>query len=147
MEKIKLQHLLDKHVNSNDFNNDDESIKGIIKLVVISTLKDRAYDFIKTMMNEEYLSFTKNLYPEIMSTTFYDFDLLKEQNRFIIIFNISTYGDFDEVTEYFTEVSSKMDQSFTDIIVDYYDKANLNQYHRIYTHNDKLNYSTIKIDK
>ena len=97
------------------------------------------------MMNETNKDFTTNLYPNITSSTFYDFDLIKEQNRFIIIFNLDTYADCEEVYEYFNELIVSFDQSFTDIIVDYYEKNNLSQYHRIYTHDDKLIQSTVQI--
>ena len=145
MQKIKLQQLLQQHYQIDDFDNTDDSILGKVKLVIISTLKDRAYDFINVMMNETNKTFTQNLYPSITSSTFYDFDLIKEQNRFIIIFSLDTYADCEEVFEYFSELIVSIDQSFTDIIADYYDKNNLNQYHRIYTHDDKLNQSTVKI--
>ncbi len=145
MHKIKLQDLLEKHIDISEFDEIDESIKGKIKLVIISTLKDRAYEAIKVMMNEKNIQFTQNLYPEIATSTFYDFDLVKEQNRFIIIFTLDTYADYEEVFEYFDELCQQIDQSFTDIITDYYDRNNLNQYQRIYTHNEKINQSTIKI--
>ena len=139
MHKIKLQDLLNKHIVTNEFDDIDESIKGKIKLVIISTLKDRAYEAIKIMMNEENIQFTQNLYPHIATSTFYDFDLLKEQNR-------DTYAEYDEVYEYFEEIIQQIDLSFTDIITDYYDRTNLKQYQRIFTHDDKINQSTIKIE-
>ena len=147
MEKaVKLQDFIQKRITEKDFNMYEDSTKGIIKLMILSTHQEYAYDFLKIMMNDERREYTGDLYPGIVHTEFYDFDLeVNDPSRYIITYVLPCEGDVEEVQEYFEECYAECDASLTDIIVDYYAKDNLNECTRIYSQNDVIASANIQL--
>lgn len=136
---VKLQDIVNRKITVSDFRMYEDSAKGIIKLMIIATHQEYAYDFLKIMMNDERREYTGDLFPGIVHTEFYDFDL--EDNtpsRYIITYQLPTEADAEEVQEYFEECYGECAQSVTDIIVDYYEKGHLDKFTRIYSQDDQI---------
>ncbi len=132
---VKLQDFVQRKIKDADFKMYEDSTKGIIKLMIISTHQEYAYDFLKIMMNDT----RRELYPGIAHTEFYDFDL--EDNtpsRYIITYVLPTEGDEEEIQEYFEECYAECDATVTDVIVDYCPKEKPEQVTRIYSQDDQI---------
>ena len=142
---IKLQDFVHRKISEKDFRIYEDSTKGIIKLMILSTHQEYAYDFLKIMMNDSRREYTADLYPNIVHTEFYDFDLEDNHpSRYIITYILPTEGDAEEVQEYFEECYQECDVSVTDLIIDYYEKDNLNEFIRIYSQDDQIMSASIK---
>lgn len=143
---VKLQDFIKRTITLQDFKMYEDSTKGIIKLMIISTHQEYAYDFLKIMMSDDRREYTADLYPGIVHTEFYDFDLEdNDPSRYIITYVLPCEGDYEEVQEYFEECYAECDTSITDIIVDYYEKDNLKEYTRIYSQNDVIHSAKISV--
>lgn len=143
---VKLQDFINRTITNQDFNMYEDSTKGIIKLMILSTHQEYAYDFLKIMMADERREYTADLYPGIVQTEFYDFDLEDNHpSRYIITYVLPTEGDAEEVQEYFEECYGECDSSITDLIVDYVDKTNLSELTRIYSQDDRIISAKIKV--
>ena len=143
---VKLQDFIKRTITLQDFKMYEDSTKGIIKLMIISTHQEYAYDFLNIMMNDDRREYTADLYPGIVHTEFYDFDLEdNDPSRYIITYVLPCEGDCEEVQEYFEECYAECDASITDIIVDYYEKDNLKEYTRIYSQNDVIHSAQISV--
>ncbi len=142
---VKLQDFVQRKIKDTDFKIYEDSTKGIIKLMIISTHQEYAYDFLKIMMNDTRREYTADLYPGIVQTEFYDFDL--EDNtpsRYIITYVLPTEGDEEEIQEYFEECYAECDATVTDVIVDYCPKEKPEQVTRIYSQDDQIKAAKIK---
>lgn len=142
---VKLQDFIKRRLSLQDFKVYEDSTKGIIKLMIISTHQEYAYDFLKIMMNDERREYTADLYPGIVQTEFYDFDLEdNDPSRYIITYILPSEGDAEEVQEYFEECYKECDNTVTDLIVDYISKEEPDQITRIYSQNDTIVSAIIK---
>ncbi len=142
---VKLQDFVQRKITEHDFRMYEDSTKGIIKLMILSTHQEYAYDFLKIMMNDERREYTADLYPGIVHTEFYDFDLEDNNpSRYIITYVLPSEGDAEEVQEDLEECYAECDASLTDIVVDYYNKDSLDQFTRIYSQDDRIISAQIK---
>lgn len=136
---VKLQDFVQRKIKESDFRIYEDSTKGIIKLMIISTHQEYAYDFLKIMMNDARREYTADLYPGIVNTEFFDFDLEDNSpSRYIITYVLPSEGDAEEVQEYFEECYAECDMTVTDIIVDYCPKEDPEQMIRIYSQDDQI---------
>lgn len=136
---VKLQDFIQRSITEQDFRMYEDSTKGIIKLMIISTHQEYAYDFLKIMMNDSRREYTADLYPGIVHTEFYDFDLEDNSpSRYIITYVLPCEGDVEEVQEYFEECYKECDASITELVVDYYEKNHLLEFTRIYSQDDHI---------
>ena len=94
---VKLQDFVQRKIKDADFKMYEDSTKGIIKLMIISTHQEYAYDFLKIMMNDTRREYTADLYPGIVQTEFYDFDFAHFKENGAVIFDVKNFVPRDVV--------------------------------------------------
>lgn len=146
MTNITLQEFIDTQIDETSFEIFDTTAQAIIKLMIVGTHKEYAYDFLKIMFDEKRLEYTKDLFPNIINTEFVDFDLVKSSNRYIVTYILPCESDAEETLEYFSECFDECQKTTTEVVVDYYNIDDLSMYTRIFSHDETMHSSEIKID-
>ncbi len=137
MNKITLKEILDKKITSEDFLKVDEDAHSIVKITVVATHLEHAYGFLHIMMEDTRKQYTLDLFEKIEETPWYDFNL-EQQQRFILVWQLESVADQEELVEYFTECLQEFNQDFGDIITEIVERDQLDQLTKVYTHDQKV---------
>ncbi len=137
LEKITLNQLLNEKYNNESFKTCDEDTHSIVKIIIIATMQEKAYDFFHIMLDESRKQYTCDLFEKIETTPWYDFDM-QEKNRYVVVWKLECVGDSEELVEYFTECFNEFTQAYGDIIVEVVSKESPNECTKIYTHDDQI---------
>lgn len=138
-----LQQMLQAEMTQQDFDQASEDTHSIVKLIVTTTLQERLHDFLHIMTAPERRDYTMNLFETISTTPFYDFSQ-PDGGRFILIWQLESVADEEELIEYFTECMQQFNQAFGDVIVDIMMRETMDQILRLYTHEDQIMTAKIK---
>lgn len=141
-KKQTLQEMIQSKITEEDWKKADEDTHGFVKIIISATMKEKAYDFLYSMMKEERKKYTLDLFEKIEDTPWYDF---KQPNgsRFILIWLLETVADEEEIIEYFQETLQEYDQDYGDIIIDSTFKNQKEKTVRLLTHNRAIETITI----
>ncbi len=137
MEKITLDACVNEKITSNSFESVASDAHGLVKIIVVATSQERAYDLFHIMMAESRKDYSCDLFEKIETTPWYDFDLQK-QNKYVVAWKLETVADEEELLEYFSECMEDFTQAFGDIIIEMVFKETIEQGTKIYTHDDKI---------
>lgn len=132
-----LQSMIESKVTKQDFESCDGDTHGIIKIIVSATLKERAYDFINLMVHESRRQYTMDLFEKIETTPWYDF-AQPDGSRFILVWQLETVADEEEIIEYFSECIQEFNQNFGDVIVEGTFKETPEKAVRLITHDGDI---------
>ncbi len=136
-KNMTLQSMLQSKINAEDFNVADEDTNAIVKITVVSSLEERAHDLIHAMFKEERHSYSLNLFEKIQETSWFDF-VTPDKTRFILIWQLESVADSEELSEYFEEVLADYNQAYGDVVIEIKDKDNQIETLKLYTHEDKI---------
>ena len=141
--KQTLQEMIQSRIVAEDFHIVPEDTHTMIKMIISVTLEEKLHDFIHLMFDKQRKEYTLNLFEAIETVPWYDFKH-PEQDRFILIWQLPSVGDKEEVKDYFEEVLQSFNQDFGDIILDIVGKDNPDTTLRLITHENQIMASTIK---
>ena len=71
---MTLQEMMDYRPVDEDFNQCEPEITGLMRLCIVAQSREKAYDYLRFMMNAPYETFLMNSFKDCMSTVHYDFD-------------------------------------------------------------------------
>lgn len=134
---MTLKKMLETKITEEDLLTIDEDAHGIVKLIVSATMQEKAYDFLHILTDPGRYDYTMNLFEKITTTPWYDFEQ-PESKRFVLIWQLETVADEEEIIEYFSECMQLFVQDFGDIIVEYVAKENPLETIKIYTHDNAI---------
>lgn len=141
-KKQTLQEMIQSKITEEDWKNTDEDTHGYVKIIISATMKEKAYDFIYTMMKETRKKYTLDLFEKIEDTPWYDFGQ-PNASRFILVWQLETVAEEEEIIEYFQETLQEYDQAYGDIIVDSTFRIQKEKTVRLMTHNGAIETITI----
>lgn len=141
-KKQTLQEMIQSKITEEDWKNADEDTHGFVKIIVSAILKEKAYDFLYIMMKEERKNYTLDLFEKIEHTPWFDFKQ-PDVSRFILIWQLETVADEEEIIEYFQEILQEYDQDYGDIIIDSTFRNQKEKIVRLITHNGSIETITI----
>ncbi len=135
--KQTLQAMLKAPITKQDFDAAAKDAHGIVKIIVAATMKEKAYDFLHIMMQKKRQQYTLNLFEKIQKTPWYDFEQ-PDGKRFVLIWQLETVADQEELVEYFSECMQEFTQDYGDVIVHAVDRKNPQEILQIDTHDNTI---------
>ena len=71
---MTLQEMMDYRPGDEDFDQCEQEVTGLMRLCIVAKSREKAYDYLRFMINAPYKTFLMNSFKDCLSTVHYDFD-------------------------------------------------------------------------
>lgn len=142
---MNLKEMMDYRPSMEDFDQCGKEITGLMRLCIVAGDKEKAYNFLRVMMNPPYRQLCINSFQNCLGTVHYDFDGSQAAKpTFILMAEYRMITDKASVQALLEAVIESKTENETEVIADCFMRADDGERClRIYSHDGKAHSAMI----